>query len=1358
MNPMRSTMLTLRVKRGKDSVLTVESDSVPTTGRDPPQLPPVEDMEDHTDEPITLTAALHDARVCADSVSVDILQFPGAKEGDVAELAVQDTKKRLLFSVKPMNGELLRRSKTIQVSVMSGPLQQTLSLSARQPVTVTLRDKLAVEADLVEILIRDIHLSRGDMWMLSSTLTGSCVYNSQKITFIESIRGTVSTIYREGKKVFSAYIGSNTKVVFRSESARLVFLIQITQEMYHFQEDGEVMFHKIVNSLFPMIFKRWRDEGTHHLITIVFAANLDYSENSWTELKEGQRPTNIKDFYRVVVDQVNIVHWNEIMISLRYEFVNFRKDIMRHQLKQGDKTSHRFLPTIKSDILNTINLATTLVVDRFRDPDLRHTTSHFIVISAGNGLFDVGYDDLLDTGKRLLNSELSVDIVCLSQPPLHVSPLFRYRDHYGILHHCVPGWIDVSYWSEEIHRQLQWLPRCKIYELQMMGVMENEMNDVTVEHLNPMKKDSVMMMMDEYDKHVFSADVSREASRVQTLGPKKKQSKSTLLWKVTTNSPVAKTEVTETSPIFTVPDSAVSSLRQLGTISQERAVSSGHSDSTSVSSPSRSLRLSPRPPISRSKTTRIMATTATTSHQQQKEKITSLDSLKSVMWTEIGNLSRQLTKEQMKSLSVGKWQDVFPKFVKRRSIKWRSLSSPSELPITTPIFPPLDDFEANFTFQTHSVTLSPECEKYMTLADLMREMIYLRLMLGFQICYGETVEKVENKIQSEGNSGLLIKQLVPGHDVIGSRVYLSMDEEIHRISCDYDGTINVQRYNRVHSQDFFRNSFNRVMIKTRYQNNYHPYDPDPMVVKPRTFKWNHFDQRLAGFDEDEDESGYNKKTMNRIKFVLLPADIPKSTYLTSNDKLDILTPEETRVEGLRRLITVLHRGVFSPEGRTKKSTKEEIFPEINFYTGDLISFLREQFVNNGGFLKRVSSSPSVAEILNKDVTLSELSIQLQGPRGVKLIDRRWHWKVHKNCFRGVELVNWLLDHFNDINTRDEAVAYGNELMEQGLFVHVENRHKFLDGHYFYRIDYVPLKDEVNPRSRNASVGSKSSKNFAFTPVINPSEELKKPEGLNISTKMQKFVLSQSLKYDLDPSRNSYRREVMKVHYDNVHNPNHCFHIRLEWLTATPKLIEDTVNGWLRMCERYGLKLVETPWGELREVPHVNPFHSFVEIRLAVNPWDDPEFADPEIMKKHRFFYHIYLLEHSGFLMDNRASMFFRHEDDEFEIMYSWGRPEFKYAQYIHKTGAYMAEIRDDGDLFLAPNNTHIARVNVGNVSSQQQPPSFVLDSQKIMLAFRATCFDAKKLRRIFVEAKLNWGSSMMHNSTTLTPVGDDLTI
>ncbi|KAH3678886.1 hypothetical protein WICPIJ_008813 [Wickerhamomyces pijperi] len=1350
MSMMRSNVLTLRtVKRNGENVLTVESDTGVSSTRlnsssssknrieqsaDPSQLTPIQQIDtlQYIDEPVTLIATLHDSRTSPESIMVDLALFPGASEGDVAELEVSN--KKLLFIVKKLNDDLQRRK--IQLSV-SNSLQTTLELSSRTNVTIRLKDKENVEADLVEIMVKDINLTRGDMWILSSSLNKKCVYKSQRVTFFESIRGNVSLMYRNGRKVFSGYVGESTKIVFRSESARLLFLIQITEEMYHFQEDGEVMFHKVVNSLFPKIFKKWREKGTHHLITIVFAANVDFSDGSWNDLKQGEKPQTFKDYFRVVVDQVNIVHWNEIMISLRYEFANFRKGIVKQQIKEG-RRGHRFAPALKSDILNSIKLSTSLVVDRLKDPDLKHTTNHFIVISAGNGLYDVDYDELLDTGKRIFETELSVDIICLTQPPLYVTPLFRYRDKTNdSLHHVVPGWIDVSFWTQDTFREVQWLPRCKMYELQMMGVMENEMNAITVDYLRDSLAghSSIVDNMNNYDKSCFES------------GGTKKQLNQSMIWRVSNLSAVTKTEeIIPTSPTFSsVSKSAISSLQQIGgqrkePLSAKSSISflrpntgskalDTKSDTHSIRSVSTALNTAPtRPPTSQSnqKTWLLQnqSREVNSNTVSPEKKIDSLEVLKQMMWTEIDNPSKRLDYETLKNLSVGKWQDVFPLDVKRRSIKWRSLLSPSELPVMTPLFPSVQDFETNFTFQTHMISLSADREQYMNVSDLMRDMIHVRLMLGFQICYGELVEKIEAKRHGQGDSSLIMKYFPFSSNLSGSRIYLSVYDEIHRISCEYDGTINVQRYSRTEATSLISPKFNDIGIRTRYQNNYHEYNPDPKILKPRNPNWNQYDQLLAGYDDYMD---FEYVSVHRVKFVLLPTEIPKTTYLTSSSTDEQLTPEETRVEGLRRLIMTLNRGTFDPKANAKKpkTKKDEIFPEISFYTGDLIACLKDDFNKSDVNVLENSS-------LSKDSPLEEIEAELMGPKGLKLQDRKWHFKLHKNCFRGVDLVSWLIENLNDINTREEGVAFGNRLMVDGIIIHVENRHKFLDGHYFYRLRATGV---TSFQMENSNSKSETSSEM---------------------TRNKTFILSRSLRFDLDPNRTSYKKETMRVHFDTVHNPNHCYHIRLEWLTATPKFIDDTISSWSRMCERYGLKLVETPWNELCEIPKMNPFHSYVDISLAINPWTDKLFYNEEMMKTNKFYYHIYLLEFSGFLMDNRASLFFKDDKDEFEILYSWGKPQFKYAQYIHKTGAYIAEVRDTGDLFLAPNNTHIARVNISSQdqisttdpSSQnngEDSAANILDSQKIMLEFRATCLDSKKLKAIFIQARNDWYSNLRNN-------------
>jgi hypothetical protein len=96
-----------------------------------------------------------------------------------------------------------------------------------------------------------------------------------------------------------------------------------------------------------------------------------------------------------------------------------------------------------------------------------------------------------------------------------------------------------------------------------------------------------------------------------------------------------------------------------------------------------------------------------------------------------------------------------------------------------------------------------------------------------------------------------------------------------------------------------------------------------------------------------------------------------------------------------------------------------------------------------------------------------------------MMDRRWHWKTHKNCFLGFDLVNWLLANFQDVDSRDEAVDLGNQLMNQDVFAHVQGRHLFRDGNFFFR-----LKDDSEARAepRNWFGMRMSDKSVPSTPV------------------------------------------------------------------------------------------------------------------------------------------------------------------------------------------------------------------------------------------------------------------------------------
>ncbi|KAK4538643.1 hypothetical protein CDCA_CDCA19G4668 [Cyanidium caldarium] len=67
--------------------------------------------------------------------------------------------------------------------------------------------------------------------------------------------------------------------------------------------------------------------------------------------------------------------------------------------------------------------------------------------------------------------------------------------------------------------------------------------------------------------------------------------------------------------------------------------------------------------------------------------------------------------------------------------------------------------------------------------------------------------------------------------------------------------------------------------------------------------------------------------------------------------------------------------------------------------------------------------------------------------GLQLADRRWRLLQYSHCFVGSEAVTWMHDKLG--MTRDEAVRFGQQLMDAGVIHHVTYSEPFADAHFFY---------------------------------------------------------------------------------------------------------------------------------------------------------------------------------------------------------------------------------------------------------------------------------------------------------------------
>jgi hypothetical protein len=669
-----------------------------------------------------------------------------------------------------------------------------------------------------------------------------------------------------------------------------------------------------------------------------------------------------------------------------------------------------------------------------------------------------------------------------------------------------------------------------------------------------------------------------------------------------------------------------------------------------------------------------------------------------------------------------RWHHVFPRTLKTGTVKWRSLCSPAAVPLTHDWFPSAEQMATEYNENPYKITQNEDddiLETPKSRESLVRELIAFRLSHGFQIIVGPSVAEFSGR--QEKTLGSILAPEYMSSD--GDTVFMSVGNSIHQLVCVAGGEVEVKRFNRkpttaLESSAGIDTPFPyRAYIRTAFEQT---YDPRDVVLRPprKEYNWNFIDTFLAGYhDELSDVLRFW-----RARFVLIPVEIP-----TMNRRpLPMLaedSEEEIRLEGIRKLTQLWQRYRYIPpeerhfQAAASKKQKDPNPLAIEYHTRDpsailaagpdvaLFSETESEF--------HTSLFSDAEKYQTSNIDLKKLAEDLQGEKGIPMIDRRWHWKLHTNCFVGFDLVNWLLSNFKDVETRDEAVELGNELMDKGLFIHVQRRHPFRDGNFFFQIaaehraprpesrtgwfgirrvdKSVPSTPSTEgPRASPLTAKSvKSRPSTADSSSTSDSGQEGEKTPTRIGSPKRKVTLSRVMRYDVDSRKRSYRPEIISLHYDRLHNPDNCYHIRIDWMNVTAKLIEDAIVTWATSVEKYGLKLVEVPIAEAENIVDNHPFRSPYTVKLALQPpqaqpeiiWDATHFS-PLYSKADKYAYHKALLRKLHFVLDVEAANSY---PSDIEVTYSWGNPDYKHTQFIHRNGTLLAQITDEGNFLLLAN-------------------------------------------------------------------------
>ncbi|KAE9308466.1 hypothetical protein PF008_g20961 [Phytophthora fragariae] len=435
--------------------------------------------------------------------------FPDVKLHDLVEVAQPERAQhpRLVLAVEslaPVRGKL-------QVSV-AREIAAQFGLEAFRGVTVRRVDQRDVCVDFVELSFKDQFLSRADVWRLKVTMLGQCVYVGRTVECL-GIRSQVDAVLADHTQLQCGVIGDATKIVVRSRSSRLFWLVQMSTEMWEFAPDGEIYYEKLLGRLLRVLVDKWSESSVGHSVTIIAFSRSFYDADQFPtgfdprrapfsdprrqgfgpgcgapgiNMADGYGPTihvdpvsgrYYEDFYKVVVMNFTGPDWSRLLLLLKKEFANYHEmhrwrtpeevsaakyDICRcprPASSTGKASEERTVLSPDNDnsdasdcgaedvyvkwtklpsgvpsrakdgnILEAINVTLNVLDKHYMDRDLSRTGQDIVMMTAGCSIFNVDRKLAEITEQRMMDNGVGMDMISLTTPPLHVVPLFIYRN------------------------------------------------------------------------------------------------------------------------------------------------------------------------------------------------------------------------------------------------------------------------------------------------------------------------------------------------------------------------------------------------------------------------------------------------------------------------------------------------------------------------------------------------------------------------------------------------------------------------------------------------------------------------------------------------------------------------------------------------------------------------------------------------------------------------------------------------------------------------------------------------------------------------------------------------------------------
>ena len=149
-------------------------------------------------------------------------------------------------------------------------IAETINFKTYARVTVEkITNPSEYEIEFVELVFKRQFLNRGHMWFIKHMLVLRSVCMHQNLT-LNGIQLTIQEMYVRGVPALTGVISDKTNIIFRSRSCRFVWLVQLSAEMWEFDQRGDLYFEKFLYKFVDPLIERWKEMSTTHCLTVIF--------------------------------------------------------------------------------------------------------------------------------------------------------------------------------------------------------------------------------------------------------------------------------------------------------------------------------------------------------------------------------------------------------------------------------------------------------------------------------------------------------------------------------------------------------------------------------------------------------------------------------------------------------------------------------------------------------------------------------------------------------------------------------------------------------------------------------------------------------------------------------------------------------------------------------------------------------------------------------------------------------------------------------------------------------------------------------------------------------------------------------